>query len=140
MLSLLLRNACRDVKPAISLIQRRTLINFRMKVSEKTYRRKDKIDESFSIIYKAPMEYYLATCNYFTTISAVVFAALTAYKLSHFGEEVSTVQVELDYLHGNATMSDQENLYFAIALVGFCIAIRMIVYKYPLRIYRNQSK
>lgn len=140
MLSLLLRRVSRDIKPAIYEVQRRTFINFRIKASEKTYRRRDKVDENFSIIYKAPMEYYLSTCNYLTTASAVVFCACAAYRLAHWDEELSTEQVEVDFLQGMGTMSEEENVYFAIALVGLCIAIRMIVYKYPLRIYRNQSK
>lgn len=85
------------------------------------------------------MEYYLAACNYMTTASVLVFGAFTAIRMMS-DKELSTDRKELEELNGMATMTDYEGLYFAIGLVGFCISIRMILYKYPLRIYKNQSK
>lgn len=139
MLSLVLRHASKELKTSITFLQRRTFM-FRVKTSEKAFRRKDIIDESFSIIYKAPMELILVTCNYLTTTSALIFGAFAVYSYIHRFEPVSTERVEVEYTGGMAAMSDDEYVYFAIGLVGFCIAIRMILHKYPLRIYRNQSK
>jgi len=138
MLSLILRNGAKELKSSVSLMQRRNFI-FRVKTSEKKYRRKDKIDDSFSIIYKAPMEYYLATCNHVTTASALAIGAFIAYKYVNRFEEVSTELKELEFTGGIIGVSDDELIYFAAGLVVICLSVRMILYKYPLRIYRNQA-
>lgn len=138
MLSLIIRHGSKELKSSISLMQRRNYL-FRVKTSEKKYRLKDRIDESFSIIYKAPMEYYLATCNHVTTIAAVIVCGFGIYKYINRFQEVSTEQKAIEFTGGIIAISDDEMKYFVIALVFFSLGIRAILYKYPLRIYRNQT-
>lgn len=141
MLSLLLRQSSKELKSSISLVQRRTFL-FRQKTSEKSFRLKDNIDNNFSIIYKAPMEIYLRSCNYVTSLSVAILAAYGTYNYFHPFDSVSDAKIQLAFLEvtGAVGMSAYELKFFAIALVGFCIGIRMILHKYPLRIYRNHDK
>jgi hypothetical protein len=138
MLSVLIRQGSRELKSSISLMQRRNFI-FRKK-TEKMYKKQDSVDPSCALIYKAPMEYYLLSCNYVTSISALVFGAYCVDRYIHRFEELSTEQISLDYVGGMATMSDADTVYFAIGLVAMCTAIRLILHKYPLRIYKKDSK
>lgn len=138
MLSLLIRQCSKELKTSISLMQRRNFI-FRKK-GEIHYRKQDKIDASYSLIYKAPMEYYLLACNHVTTISALVFGIYCVDRYNRRFEDISTEQVALDYTRGVAAMSDADTVYFAIALVVMCAAIRLILYKYPLRIYKKDKE
>lgn len=117
-------------------MQRRNF--FRVKTSEKKYRRNDNVDDSFFIIYKAPMEYYLAFCNYLTTASTLVVGAFVVFKYINRFEEVSSEPKAFELTGGFISLSDDDIKYFAISLLVFSLAIRMIQYKYPLRIYRNR--
>lgn len=138
MLSLLIRQGSRELKSSISLMQRRNF--FFRKKSEKMYRRQDKIDSSYSLVYKAPMEYYLLACNHVTSLSALVFGAYCVDRYNHRFDEISTKQVSVDYINDMATMSDADVVYFSIGLVVMCAAIRLVLYKYPLRIYRSNNE
>lgn len=119
-------------------MQRRNFI-FRKK-NEKMYREQDKIDQTYSLIYKAPMEYYLLSCNHVTTISALIFGTYCTYRYLHRFDELSVVQKTVDFGNNIATMSETDVVYFAIGLVAMCASIRLILYKYPLRIYKNENK
>lgn len=138
MLSSILRFGSRELKSSISLMQRRNFM-FRVKTSEKKFRKKDKIDDSFLMIYKAPMEYYILACSNVTTASALLVAALAVYKYINRHEEVSSELKEIDFTGGIIGVADDELKYFGIGLLVFCFAIKSILYKYPLRIYRNQA-
>lgn len=138
MLSLLVRQGSKELKSALNLVPRRNFI-FRKK-SESAYRAQDKIDSSYSLIYKAPMEYYLLACNHVTTISAAVFGAYCINRYIHRFEPIDTEQKSMGLLNDVVTMSESDVVFFAIGLVGMCISIRLILYKYPLRIYKNNSK
>lgn len=119
-------------------MQRRNYL-FRVKSSEKKFRRKDQIDDSFSIIYKAPMEYYLICCNHLTAASALLLGGFAIYKYINRFKEVSTEQKDFEFNRGLISMSEDDVKYQALALFGFAFMIRVLMYKYPLRIYRNQA-
>lgn len=139
MLNFILRLGSKELKSAINVLQKRNFF-FRPKVSEKTFRRKDKIDEAFQIIYKAPMEIYIKSCNYITTISAVVFTAFAIDGYMRRYQPRSTAQKEFALARNDATISELEIAYFAVCLVVFAVAIRLTLNRYPLRIYKNNTK
>lgn len=138
MLSLILRQSPKELRSTFFLLQKRNYL-LKIKTSEKSYRRKDNVADSFSIIYKAPMEYYMTACNYITAVTVMGFSAYGVFKFINRNEEVSSERVEVEFMRGNAAATEVDMTYFALASVVFVAAIRSIVYKYPLRIYRNQS-
>lgn len=138
MLNLILRLGPKQLKSSLNILQRRNFI-FRPKVSENTFRRRDKIDEAFRIIYKAPMEIYIQSCNYATTISAVIFSGFAIHGYLNRYQPMSSEQKEFDLAKNNATLSEVEIGYFAMFLVAFCVALRMTLNRYPLRIYKNST-
>lgn len=86
------------------------------------------------------MEYYLQACNYVTSLSAIMFGGFATYRWIHRFDEISTQQIELDFAGGDATLSEQDVTFFALGMVGFAVIMRMVLYKYPLRIYKNNTK
>lgn len=139
MLSVILRHGFREIKPAVSLTQRRNFL-FRVKTSEKKYRLKDKVDEGFSMIYKAPMEYIIATCNVATCLSATAIITYGCYVYNTRFEVASDDKEALEFLGAAYSFAnDEELMYFAICLIGTCVAVKSILYKYPLRIYKSQA-
>lgn len=139
MLNFILRHASKELKSSLNVLQKRNFI-FRTKVSENTFRRRDKIDEAFRIIYKAPMEMYLQSCNYATTISAVIFSGFAIHGYLNRYTPMSSEQREFELAKNNATLSEVEMGYFALCLVGFCVALRLTLHRYPLRIYKNKTE
>lgn len=139
MLSVMLCNSSRELK--MLALQRRNISSyfFRSK-TDKQYKIKDSVEPSYSIIYKAPMEMYLAACNHVTTASVFFVGAFAIYTYMRRFEPLSTEMVYLQDSHELAGISEADTIYFAIGLVVFCAMFRVILYKYPLRIYKDQTK
>lgn len=66
--------------------------------------------------------------------------AFGVYRFIYLKEELSSERKVYDLAEGEATISDEEYTYFTTGLVLICISLRMILYKYPLRIYRNLGR
>lgn len=92
------------------------------------------------MIYKAPMEYYLAACNHVTTLSAIVFVGFSIQQFINRDKVKSSEKKPYELLKGKAQMAETDILYFAIAFVGFNLVLRVMMYRYPLRIYKNANK
>lgn len=98
------------------------------------------MDDVWTLIYRAPMEYYLATCNYVTTLSAVL---LTGFAIVQFNDRGKIPDKELkpfELIKGRVLMAESDYKYFASAFVAFNLMLRIFVHRYPLRIYRNGLK
>lgn len=86
------------------------------------------------------MENYLSFCKNFTMISFVAIGGLAFYK---WWKQIKYVdmgnmdnQLPVDNLHA----SDEEVIGFIVGFFIFNIVIRVFLHKYPLRIYKNNSK
>ncbi|ETN65644.1 hypothetical protein AND_002581 [Anopheles darlingi] len=104
---------------------------------EKYFLQKDKIPLGFTIIYRAPMEYYLSACNIATSFSFLALVGMSAFSFSEYFRNV-TVPFQMEY----ATLTTNENdLFF---FVGFFflinVIIRIVINRYPLRIYRRENQ
>ncbi|XP_058838335.1 uncharacterized protein LOC131694012 [Topomyia yanbarensis] len=104
---------------------------------EERYRLKDKVPVDYRIIYRAPMEYYLSACSFVTSFSFVAFSGITAYAYLH---DYHTMTVPFDFEYGPLTANEQDLLLFLGFFLLANVAIRVIVNRYPLRIYRNSGK
>ncbi|XP_058460868.1 uncharacterized protein LOC131436261 isoform X2 [Malaya genurostris] len=103
---------------------------------EERYRNKDKVPIDYRIIYRAPMEYYLSACSFITSFSFVAFGGITAYAYSH---DYHTMPVPFNIEYGPLTANEQDLLLFLGFFLLANVAIRIIVNRYPLRIYRNNG-
>lgn len=92
MLSIFARRCTSSIKTTLITVQKRNFL-LGKRVSEKKYKLRDKIDPEWSLVYKAPMEYYLAACNHITTLSAILFTGYVLVKYKNRHEEVSTGKI-----------------------------------------------
>lgn len=139
MLSVMLRRSSNELK-STSLMQRRNIYRYFRHTTENEYKIKDKVDSNYSIIYRAPMERYLAICNQVTTLSLLPVGGFAIYKYIHRFEPLSTEMIFLENSSNFAAVSEADTVYFVIGLVALCAMFRSVLYKYPLRIYRNHTK
>lgn len=89
MLSVLARRCTSNIKTTFITIQKRNFL-LGKRVSEKKFKLRDKIGAEWSLIYKAPAEYYLAACNHITFLSAILFTGYVILKFKNRNEPVST--------------------------------------------------
>lgn len=98
------------------------------------------MDDVWMLIYRAPMEYYLATCNFVTSVSAIL---LTGYAVQQIIDRDKIADTELKpfgLIKGRVLMAESDYKYFAAAFVAFTLTLRIFIYRYPLRIYKNGLK
>lgn len=86
------------------------------------------------------MEMYLTACSVVTTLSAFVIGGVAINKYIHRFEPVSTEMVFLDGSREMAGISESDAIFFTIGLFAICVMFRVIMHKYPLRIYRYGTK
>lgn len=137
MLSILIRRSPKQLTTSVSLIQRRTVFNYLLQRSEKQNKKRDNIDQSYAMIYKAPMEYYLAFCNYSTMLGAFAFGCFIVDRIINRDKELSTEMKQLEFYREPVQVTETEYVYFAIGMVVIVSMIKLALHRYPLRIYRN---
>ncbi|XP_053689315.1 uncharacterized protein LOC128738303 isoform X2 [Sabethes cyaneus] len=104
---------------------------------EERYRLSDKVPIDYRIIYRAPMEYYLSACNLVTSFSFAAMAGLTTYSyLRSYNIMVGPFAVE----YGPLTANESDLVVFLGFFLLANVVIRVIVNRYPLRIYRSNDK
>ncbi|XP_055608488.1 uncharacterized protein LOC129755831 [Uranotaenia lowii] len=101
------------------------------------YRIRDRVPEAFDIIYRAPMEYYLSACNIITSFSFVAFTGIASYT---YLVNYNAVAVPFDIEFGNLTANENDLALFLGFFLLANVAIRMLVNRYALRIYRHDEK
>ncbi|XP_053661859.1 uncharacterized protein LOC128711018 [Anopheles marshallii] len=101
---------------------------------EEYYLKKDNIPAGFNIIYRAPMQHYLSACNIVTSFSFLAISGISAFTLlKDFHNIVVPFEIEFATLTANET----DLLYFMGFFLLVNVVIRIMVNRYPLRIYRN---
>lgn len=113
--------------------------------AEQRYKLKDKMSEQFQLIYRAPMENYLKSCKFVSNGSLLVVGSLLAMSacstfgldLSLFGSEL-TKPIPVNY--GSLVTSEAEIVILALGFLAINVLIRLMISKYPLRIYKNKNK
>lgn len=137
MINLMIKCHPTFLKNALQSIQRRNL--FVKTAREEKYRIKDQISEKFKLVYKAPMENYLSACNNVTSLSGVLLGTFLGIKYSFPNMDIAAT-AEVPYAAGVLVTTHNDLLYFTIGFIVINIALRVMVYRYPLRIYKNDSK
>ncbi|XP_052893892.1 uncharacterized protein LOC128301445 isoform X2 [Anopheles moucheti] len=96
--------------------------------------KKDNIPAGFYIIYRAPMQHYLSACNFVTSFSFLAISGISAFTfLKDFHNIVVPFEIEFATLTANET----DLLFFLGFFLLVNVVIRIMVNRYPLRIYRN---
>lgn len=108
-----------------------------LNLKEEKFKLIDKISDSYTLIYKAPMDHYLTFCKHFTMFSFVAIGGVSLYK---YCKDLKLVDMDFNSLYNNLTTSDAEVIGFVIGFFIFNIVIRVMLNKYPLRIYKNNSQ
>ncbi|KAG5670603.1 hypothetical protein PVAND_000853 [Polypedilum vanderplanki] len=135
MLSIIARRCTSEVKSTLVFVQKRTFL-LAKKVSERKYKIKDKIQPEYTLIYKAPIDYYLAACNHITTLSAVLFVGFSIHQYIHRSEKTSELKT-YEPFGGRFLITDTDYIYFAVAFIVINVILRISAYRFPLRIYKN---
>ncbi|XP_053674092.1 uncharacterized protein LOC128724391 [Anopheles nili] len=104
---------------------------------EDYFLKKDNIPPGFNIIYRAPMEYYLTACNIVTSFS---FAALGSFCVYTYWNDFRHIVVPFEIEHATLTANETDLLYFLGFFLLINVVIRVVINRYPLRIYRNDKK
>jgi hypothetical protein len=98
------------------------------------------MEEHWMMVYKAPMEYYLAACNHVTTLSAFVLTGYAIQEWIYRDRVKSSERKGFEMLNDRVQMAETDIKYFAIAFVAFNLSLRVMMRRYPLRIYKNANK
>ncbi|XP_055629796.1 uncharacterized protein LOC129770768 [Toxorhynchites rutilus septentrionalis] len=106
-------------------------------MKEERYRKKDKVPLDYRIIYKAPMDYYMTACNYTSTFSFVAFGAIAAFA---YLQPLNLIAFPYEIEFGTLAARESDLPIFLGFFLLFNIGIRIMVNRYPLRIYRNDEK
>ncbi|XP_055535228.1 uncharacterized protein LOC129724381 isoform X3 [Wyeomyia smithii] len=104
---------------------------------EERYRLKDNIPHDYRIIYRAPMEYYLSACNFVTSFSFAAMSGITAYA---YLRNYNITAVPFDVEYGPLTANESDLMLFLGFFLIANVVIRIVVNRYPLRIYRSSEK
>lgn len=104
---------------------------------EEKFKKIDQIAENYTLIYKAPMENYLMFCKNFTMFSFVAIGSLAIYK---YWNDIKYVDMDYEMTFHSLTTSENEIIGFIVGFFVFNIVIRIMLNKYPLRIYQNNTK
>ncbi|XP_062708168.1 uncharacterized protein LOC109408578 [Aedes albopictus] len=105
-------------------------------MKEERYRARDNVPEAFRLIYRAPMEYYLSACNLVTSFSFAAVSGITVYGYLH---DFHTMSVPFEFDYGSLTANESDLLIFLGFFFLANVAIRMVVNRYVLRIYRDDE-
>lgn len=93
------------------------------------------------MIYKAPMENYIPFCNLITTVSVVFLGGYLIYRFRVRNDTIENVPKQMEVFNtGTVIMADDEIIYAIIGMVVLCLGMKMVVWKYPLRIYKNSNE
>lgn len=106
-------------------------------MKESLYRKRDRLSDDFTLIYKAPMEHILSACKHVSSFSLTVIGSIVAFKYVN-GIEIVEQQCEVSY--GALVSSGSDLIVFGIGFVAFNVMVLYSVSKYPLRIYKQKNK
>ncbi|XP_062133001.1 uncharacterized protein LOC133843449 isoform X2 [Drosophila sulfurigaster albostrigata] len=97
----------------------------------------DNLPNHYQLIYRAPMENYVAWSKNVSTATVSIIGLLAGYQFATTSNMLDmTRQIDISIL-----MSNESDLYyFTVGFVLINLAIRAFVAMYPLRIYKSSDK
>lgn len=103
------------------------------KEREKRYLEKDHVPPNYELIYKAPMESYIAWAMHVSTATAFVITSAAIY-------QYASGQPLLEPQDTTLVMHSKDIYYFTAGFLAINALMRFVVSMFPLRIYKDQEK
>lgn len=105
--------------------------------NEQYYKKLDKIEPTYELIYRAPFPYLTALCRHVPTFNLISVSSLIAYKLAAGIDVIdTTAQVSM----GPTLTEGWELTAFLVLFYVINLGMAYIVTKYPLRIYKLKNQ
>ncbi|XP_037945377.1 uncharacterized protein LOC119677887 [Teleopsis dalmanni] len=124
----------RQISTSKQLLQNVRFKRFVSPEKERLYKIKDRIPEGYTIIYRAPMEYYIIVIKAASTLTLTALFGFICYDL---GNDKSSGKDEKEYM--TLMLDEDDYWYFLAGIIAFNFALQWLTTKYPLRIYRNKD-
>lgn len=146
MISLCFRQIPNGLKKSINFVPRRKIGDFNIfegtiKRSEAYFKRKDNIDDTYVMIYRAPMTAAMPFCNLLTVIGAGIIGWFVYDRIKNQFKDYSSKRWQNPaFQSGTIIMSDDEIIYAMAGLVLVCVTLKIFIWRYPLRIYKNGTE
>ncbi|EDW01667.1 uncharacterized protein LOC6561142 [Drosophila grimshawi] len=104
---------------------------------ERNLLRGDNLPDNYQLIYRAPMEEYVAWTKNVSTATVTLISLVAAYQLATTMSFMNIAKkIDIAVLVSN----ESDIYFFAAGFVLINLAIRAFVAKYPLRIYKSADK
>nr|XP_013119460.1 unnamed protein product [Stomoxys calcitrans] len=102
---------------------------------EQQYQERDKVPSSYQLIYRAPMESYVAWSMNVSSLTATIIGGAALYQFSSNQPLLDTSVTQTTLV-----MHAEDIYYFALGFLAINSVLRLVVSKFPLRIYKNEGK
>ena len=108
-------------------------------IKELKFRSRDQIPRQYDLIYRAPMEYYVALCKHTSafTLSVVAITCVIKYM---YNIALIDLDMELNLSFKNLSASGIELAGFVVGFLLFNLLILYTCNKFPLRIYKYNTQ
>ena len=102
------------------------------------YKRTDKMNDNYHLIYRAPMENYLIACKHITSFTFLSIAGLALVKFFRDENLYSPDILLQPFKH---IYIDNNEIYgFFVGFLVISVLLRVMIQRYPLRIYKCKNR
>lgn len=105
--------------------------------NEQQYKKTDKIDPKFELIYKAPFEYLSAFSKHVPTFSLLTISSLILHKLA---SGMNVIEPDAQLVLGPFMSDGTDLIGLSVAFYVMNLGLVYAVTKYPLRIYKFEKQ
>ncbi|EDW08500.2 uncharacterized protein LOC6578657 [Drosophila mojavensis] len=105
---------------------------------ERSLLKGDNLPANYQLIYRAPLEKYVTWAKNVSTLTVSLISLVAAYNLATTSMNFSNAVKKIDV--GVLASTEADFYFFAVGFVLINMAIRIFVFKYPLRIYKSGDK
>lgn len=106
---------------------------------EEFYRKRDKLPNNYVLIYKAPLDLYVAMCKHAATASVAFIAVMSTIKY-YMGIQIIDPDTELDIGFHTLYSDNSDIIWFSISFMLINAGIIYATAKFPLRIYKFNKR
>ncbi|XP_073814096.1 uncharacterized protein [Musca autumnalis] len=101
---------------------------------EQQYMKTDRVPPNYSLIYRSTMENYVAWSMHVSSITATIIGGAALYQFS-----TNQPLMDPQLVETTLVMHTEDIYFFAFGFLAINAALRFVVSKFPLRIYKNNK-